>query len=217
MILTWPDVSFLLHFLRKSLGRNSERSFLTVRIKLLWRNRIWSMNFVCPWTWSCVFNVFNRVIVWVTVPDSCWWRRFFWKHSTFSRIFSYSRILDFLLHFLHSRYVPFSLVHGSKSFASKPGWWLERIQRLQCLNFIASWTKIFVLFFNRLNSFCFRLGPWNSSWFNGLNFGVILSRTNNISILTLKDFHRRLVELKVVFVTVGMNIWRDGWNGLIFI
>ena len=77
IILSRSNICWLLGFFGKPLCGYSEWSFLPMRIKFLRCNWVWGMNFIGPGTGSRVFNVLDRIIVWIAVSHIGWWRRFF--------------------------------------------------------------------------------------------------------------------------------------------
>lgn len=122
MILSWTKMNCLWSFAYKSFSWDSKWWFLTMRIKFLCCNCISCMNLISTWTWSCIFNVLNWVIIRITVTDICWWWCFLRIYSTFCWIFGNSRLSYFLLDFIFVWYVTFSLIHCSNCFTGK-SWW----------------------------------------------------------------------------------------------
>lgn len=139
MILTWTNVYSLWCLIYKSFGWNSKRWFLSMRIKFFRCNCICCMNLVGAWTWSGIFNVLNRVIIWITITYMSWRWGLLRINSAFSWIFCNTRFFDFLLRLILGD-ITFSLVHTSHCFTCKTRWGLKSIQWLHRFYFITSRT-----------------------------------------------------------------------------
>lgn len=139
MILTWTNIYCLWCFIYKSFSWYSKWWFLTMWIKFLWCNCICCINLVSTWTWSSIFNVLNRIIIWITITNVGWRWGLLWINSAFSWILCNTRFFDFLLRLI-LRNITFSLVHTSYCFTCKSRWRFKCIQWLHCLYFITSRT-----------------------------------------------------------------------------
>lgn len=113
-----------------------------------------------------------------------------------------------------------SLIHGSHGLACKVRGGFVIVERIDRGDFIRAWANIGISF-NFIYFFGFGLGPGDSSGLDNYVIRVVLSRAYLIIFLSLEILDRWFIEFELVIVVlvvaIGMNIGRNGGDGLVLV